>query len=103
MGYSEDFLEWYFHYPLKKCKHDAFVEWGNLKYSKDLPEVSELIKSITDQIQARNIKVQKDEWVPEWPHPAQWLRRYQWEDEVEVPTATVTLTAEEKWMQRIGK
>jgi 5-methylcytosine-specific restriction endonuclease McrA len=73
------FLDFWFLYPKKRAKADAFKIWQSIKPNKELYD-----KIIT------NLKIQINS--PEWqkdngafiPWPAKWLKQARWDDETEV-------------------
>ena len=74
--YTEDFLNFYSAYPLKKAKQDAFKMW-----QKHKPPIDICLKAIKAQkLEKIRIKENK-EFCPEWKHPATWINKGCWEDE----------------------
>lgn len=71
-------------YPKKKGKDEALKAWLKLKPSEDL------IKKIMNSLEAQK---QQPDWSKESgqyiPHPATWLNRKRWEDEIKVSVSSV--------------
>lgn len=80
-----DFDSFYKAYPLKRDKKDALVRWGKLKKNNELPPLDELLRAIERQNTWREAAKKRGEFVPEWKHPATWLNKGSWLDEVETP------------------
>jgi len=80
--YSEDFLEWYKHYPRKSAKQDAFKAWNDPNYNFAFPPLKEMIAAV--ELQKRSAAWTKDDGGA-IPFPATWLRGKRWEDEPYVP------------------
>ena len=75
-AYSEDFLNFYSAYPLKKAKQDAFKMW-----KKHKPPIDICLKAIHAQKLEKIRLKEKKEFCPEWKHPATWINKGCWEDE----------------------
>ena len=82
-GYSESFLEFYGHYPLKENKKAAFKAWAKIEGRKEL--LPTMIKAIRDQAAEKIRKKKNNEFCPEWAHPSTWLNNARWEDQVSTP------------------
>lgn len=74
-GYTDDFLEWWSHYPLKKGKGSAFKEWKRIK---GVP-LAVLIEGADRYDRDPNRRPQYTKY------PQGWLSARMWEDEDGVP------------------
>lgn len=77
---QKDFDVFYSAYPNHNGKKDALARWKKLVKSKELPELSVLLSAIKTQLSWR--KNANGDFRPEWKHPATWLNKGCWEDEV---------------------
>jgi hypothetical protein len=75
--YSKDFLIFYNSYPNKKAPQEAWKSW--LKIS-NRPPIEKIIEAINKQIEWR--KNSNGQFRPEWKHPATWLNKGCWDDEI---------------------
>lgn len=76
--YTDDFLKFYAAYPNKKDKLEAFKAWQKLNGTR--PPLNDLLTAIQNQIEWRNNA--NGDFRPEWKHPATWLNKGSWADEV---------------------
>jgi phage replication O-like protein O len=76
--YSEDFLKFYSAYPNKKDKTEAWKRWKNLNGTR--PTIEVLLEAIRKQIEWRENA--HGNFRPEWKHPATWLSKGSWDDEL---------------------
>lgn len=86
IDYFEDFWK---AYPKKVAKEDAIRAWSKIKM--DEATLANILKAIKDQ----GLASQEKKFVP---HPATWLNKKRWEDEVE-PIQQAT----EDWRWRLVK
>lgn len=75
--YTDEFQEFWKHYPKKKSKDDAWKAW---KARKDRPPIGVIMASIADHIRSVDWTKDGGKYIP---HPATWLRAGSWMDEVE--------------------
>lgn len=80
---QKEFDVFYSTYPKKVAKKDALIKWKKLIKSGELPELPEILAAIKNQIAWR--KNSNGGFRPEWKHPAVWLNKGCWEDEIEKP------------------
>lgn len=87
--YNGNFELFWKAYPIKKAKLDAFKMW--VKYN---PPLDICLKAIDAQKLEKTRLKEKNEFCPEWKHPATWLNKGCWTDEVktDVPKSTKTMT-----------
>ena len=78
-----DFDQFWEAYPNKRGKGYARKCYD--KQKKILPEVSELIKAINNQIRERKHLQSKNEFVPPWKNPSTWLNQECWSDACILP------------------
>lgn len=78
--YSEEFLKFYSLYPNKKEKPAAYKSWQKLSSTR--PPLQTILDAIQKQIDWR--KNANGEFRPDWKHPATWLNRGCWEDELKI-------------------
>jgi len=78
--YTVCFLKFYEAYPLKIEKKAAFKKWLALKKQKLLPSIEIILSAIEKQKLWRENA--KGEFRPKWKHPATWLNKGCWEDEI---------------------
>jgi len=74
--YSEEFLNFYAVYPLKKSKLAAYKSWTKLK-----PDHDTCILAVKNQITEKLELRRAGKFCPEWKHPSVWLNKGCWEDE----------------------
>ena len=79
--YPQEFLRFWSAYPNKKDKADALKAWK--KRNGTMPDVETLLTAIEAQKEWR-ARAGPNEFRPEWKHPATWLNKGSWEDEVEI-------------------
>jgi hypothetical protein len=84
--YSADFKTFYTTYPNKKDPDDAWRAWQ--KRNGDRPSLEILLEAISKQISWRK-NAKPGEFRPEWKHPATWLSKGSWADEVPEDKKTV--------------
>jgi len=75
--YSVDFLSFYNFYPNKKAPREAWKVWNKIPKR---PPIETILEAIKKQIKWR--KNANGEFRPEWKHPATWLNKGCWEDEI---------------------
>ena len=79
-AFSQEFLKFYKSYPLRKEKKDAFKAW-----MKNKPDLEICLKAI----EAQKIEKQRlravGQFCSEWKHPATWINKGCWEDEIMEP------------------
>jgi len=80
-----DFETFWKTYPKKKAKGQALKTWQKLEKSKSLPEISEMVKAIKDQITEKKHLQFNNQFVPDWKYPSTWLNGYCWTDDVDLP------------------
>lgn len=81
---GDGFEEFWAVYPKKKSKADAEKVWRKLAPS---PELSQRIQaSVAAQRGSKDWQKDGGQFIP---HPATWLNRRSWEDEIDVPIAAV--------------
>ena len=82
VSYPADFLQFWMAYPVKKAKGDALAAW---RRAKGKPPLDDLLAAIERQRRS-------SEWTKDGgkfiPHPATWLRRGQWDDEIAPPVVS---------------
>lgn len=76
----KDFELFYALYPLKVASAQARKAWESVK--GQLPPMVDLINLLFAQIANRVVKHGNGLFVPEYKHPATWLRSKAWEDEL---------------------
>lgn len=76
----KSFLIFYNSYPIKTGKKPAWERWEKLKKENQLPEIAIILDAIKKQKAWRDNA--NGEFRPEWKHPATWLNKGCWEDEV---------------------
>jgi hypothetical protein len=76
--YSADFLSFYSAYPRKVAKLEAWKAWE--KCNGDRPEIALIINSVERQKNSAQWKKENGQFIP---HPATWINKKRWEDEVE--------------------
>jgi hypothetical protein len=81
--YSSDFELFWKEYPSKVAKGDAFKCWSKINGQR--PDLSVILSAIQKQKDWR--KNANGAFRPEWKHPASWLNKGCWEDEVVAPQA----------------
>jgi len=81
---DKDFLAFYDAYPLKRDKPHTLRTWKKLNGSR--PDISLLLAAIEKQKLWRE-RANPTDFRPEWKHPATWLSKGCWEDEIEVKKA----------------
>jgi len=69
-------------YPKKVAKKEALTRWQKLIKSNELPELPEILKAINNQVAWRNNS--NGDFRPEWKHPAVWLNKGCWDDEIDL-------------------
>ena len=74
--YKKEFEVFYKKYPLKKGKEKALQA-----YLKHQPDLDVVLKAIENQSKEKSRLKSKNEFCPEWPHPASWINGKRWEDE----------------------
>lgn len=73
-------------WPKKVAKAEAQKAWGQLIRDRKLPPVGVLVAAIEAQRRTRQWLKDEGRYIP---HPATWLRRAQWNDELpQLPSAT---------------
>jgi hypothetical protein len=77
--YSADFLSFYAAYPRKVAKVEAWKAWE--KCNGDRPEIALIISAVKKQKNSVQWKKERGQFIP---HPATWINKKRWEDEVEV-------------------
>jgi hypothetical protein len=77
--YTADFLKFYSAYPNRKDKTAAFKQWNKLNGTR--PPIGELLDAIRKQIEWRENA--NGEFRPAWKHPATWLSKGSWDDELD--------------------
>jgi len=77
---EKEFEVFYSAYPNHKGKKETLERWRKLVKTDELPELPILLTAIKKQIAWR--KNANGEFRPEWKHPATWLNKGCWEDEV---------------------
>lgn len=77
--YSEVFLRWYRHYPLKRGKYKAFEHWEKMELDD---EVDDIITATQRQIEERRRAEREcqDPWIPPWPNASTYINQCRWED-----------------------
>jgi hypothetical protein len=75
-----DFLLFWDLYPNKKEKQAALKVWEKLNGSR--PPIETILEAIKKQIEWR--KNANGEFRPEWKHPATWLNKGCWDDELTI-------------------
>jgi hypothetical protein len=73
--YTADFEKFWSLYPNKKDKIEAFKRWQKINIPLEI-----ILETIKKQIEWRNKA--NGEFRPEWKHPATWLSKGSWEDEL---------------------
>jgi len=81
-GYSQEFLNFYNTYPNKKEKQEAWKVWQKINGVR--PKIEVILKAVQDQIKWRE-EAEDGEFRPEWKHPATWLNKGCWEDDLTKP------------------
>ena len=76
--YSVDFSLFYKAYPNKKEPMAAWKAWKKLNGKR--PPIETILEAIKKQIEWR--KNSNGEFRPEWKHPATWLNKGCWDDEI---------------------
>jgi uncharacterized protein YlbG (UPF0298 family) len=79
-GYSDDFLLFWKAYPAKVEKQYAYKCWKKIKDRR--PPLQTILEAIQKQVDWR--KNANGEFRPDWKHPATWLNRGCWEDELKI-------------------
>ena len=77
---QERFNRWYSAYPLKVARAAAESAW--LKLNPDETLTVSMIASITMQQADREARTARNLFTPEWKHPATWLNKGCWNDEI---------------------
>lgn len=93
------FALWYAAYPLKVARGAAEKAFARLDPDPDL--VGRMIDAIRKQTDWRAQMVQRNQFVPQWKHPATWINQRCWEDSTDVvvtpvPTRQGYQTSEER-------
>ena len=78
-----DFDLFWEHYPWKKGKGYARKCFD--KQKKIMPEASELITAINNQIRERKYLKEKNQFVPPWKNPSTWINQECWGDVCVLP------------------
>jgi len=68
-------------YPVHVGITEAEARWEKLRKSKKLPDLNTLLSAIQKQRDWRE-RAGPDEFRPEWKHPATWLNKGCWDDEI---------------------
>lgn len=76
--YTKEFEKFWTLYPNKKDKIAAFKSWQKMNGIK--PPIETILEAVKKQIEWRNKA--NGEFRPEWKHPATWLNKGSWEDEL---------------------
>ena len=76
--YTSDFLAFFYAYPKKEAKRDAFKAWVQMNSSR--PELAALLKEIDRQKGTEKWKEAAGRYIP---LPATWLRGERWEDTID--------------------
>ncbi|CEG62210.1 hypothetical protein [Legionella micdadei] len=76
-------------YPIKRSQQKAWEIFQQLNPSEDL--VKQILAALKSQITFIQKKQARDQWVPNWKNPANWLSQQCWKDEL-----TMELPQEEK-------
>lgn len=79
---QELFDKWYIVYPLHKAPANAEKVWKKISPDEDLFE--RMFTAIQTQKLERYRKMNRGDFVPDWPYPATWLNGRRWEDEPEI-------------------
>jgi phage replication O-like protein O len=90
-NYSEDFLKFYNLYPLKKEKAGAYKAWCKLNGKRPSTEI--ILTAIQNQIDWRN-NPNNNDFIPPWKHPATWLNKGCWEDEVKFGATSMSFNGD---------
>jgi hypothetical protein len=92
--YSVDFKTFYDAYPNKKAPDDAWRAWQ--KRNGDRPPLQTMLDAISKQISWRK-NPPPGEFIPNWKHPATWLSKGSWADEIPEPINPYESAAEREW------
>ena len=84
-------------YPRKVAKADAQKAWRKLNPSAEL--VAHLLGQLDWQIEAHLGRAKRNEWTPDWPYPATWLRGRRWEDQPDAKRPGMTTRAYGAWRE----
>jgi len=100
------FDEFYKAYPIHEAKQAAIKAWKKLNVDNGMLEL--ILGAIKKQKAHREAMKQKNEFVPEWPHPASWLNGKRWEDEIPEVSETGTpyippIDEDNIWKEEIEK
>jgi len=76
----DNFTRFWEAYPNKKAKGDASKAWDKIKPDDDL--TTKIILAIAAQKKWRAAAHSANQFVPNWKHPAVWLRSQCWLDEI---------------------
>lgn len=79
---EKEFLVFYTTYPNPASKKAALERWKKLIKTGELPELQIILSAIKKQELWR--KNANGEFRPEWKHPATWLNKGCWEDEIQI-------------------
>lgn len=77
--YNPEFEIFYKAYPNKKEKPEAFRRWKKLNGQR--PTIEIILEAIRKQIEWRK-NAKEGQFRPEWKHPATWLNKGCWNDDV---------------------
>lgn len=84
LSYSAEFDVFWGAYPKKSGKAEAFKAWNKLKPSKALQEI--MVHAVMRQAETHDWKRDNGQFIP---HPATWINRGQWDDEIPQAKAAV--------------
>lgn len=79
--YTDDFLQFWEHYPRKINKSEAMVCWSSLNPDKELAD--KIILAVINQVNAGMFNLEKINYIP---HPTTWLNNHRWENEIQINT-----------------
>jgi hypothetical protein len=86
MRHAECFARFYAAYPRKQSRGRAEKNWNTLMAKMDDVQCSaltdQMIAAIAAQSSARKARDDRNEFVPDWPHPGTWLSDRRWLDDV---------------------
>jgi hypothetical protein len=83
--YDGDFVQWYEAYPRKAAKPDAYRAWLETEGAR--PPLEELMTATTTF--ALNTRNREKKYIP---HPATWLRREGWSEDISKPIRECGMT-----------
>lgn len=86
-GYSDDFEQWWKHYPSSRNKADAYTEYQKALREHTPEELLRLLHG-WNAGRKRDAASRRDGWVEAPPYAERWLKKRRWEDYAQAITIT---------------